>query len=116
MDYLVNVNHATNVVGYWIFYSNYKKAPVLNRKPLDMICDPYVCEEQAFNFETLFASVRYIHFDTWLKKDKLWYLNLTTQSYTWFLVKTLKGIILICIHIHTQKKLIDDEQIKNDDS
>ena len=44
MDSLVNVNHATNVVGYWIFYSNYKKALVLNRESLDMICDPYVCE------------------------------------------------------------------------
>ena len=31
MDYLGNLNHATSVVGYWIFESNYKRALVLNR-------------------------------------------------------------------------------------
>ena len=31
MDYLVNVNRAISVVGYWLFESNYKKALVLNR-------------------------------------------------------------------------------------
>ena len=31
MDYLVNVNNAIIVVGYWIFDSNYEKALVLNR-------------------------------------------------------------------------------------
>ena len=29
---LVNVNHATSVVGYWIFDSKYEKALVLNRE------------------------------------------------------------------------------------
>ena len=38
MNSLVNVNHAISVVGNWIFYSNYEKAPVLNRESLDIIC------------------------------------------------------------------------------
>ena len=45
MDYLVNVNHAIIVVGYWIFDSNYEKALVLNRESLDMIFAPSVGEE-----------------------------------------------------------------------
>ena len=44
MDYLVRVNHAISVFGYWIFYSNYKRALVLNREFLDMICAPSVGE------------------------------------------------------------------------
>ena len=32
MYYLVNVNNAISVVGYWIFDSNYEIAPVLNRE------------------------------------------------------------------------------------
>ena len=31
MNYLDNVNHAISVVGYWIFYSNYKRALLLYR-------------------------------------------------------------------------------------
>ena len=31
MDSLGNVNHDISVVRYWIFYSDYKKALVLNR-------------------------------------------------------------------------------------
>ena len=57
MDSLGNVNHAISVVGYWIFDSNYKKALVLNRESLDMICAPYVGEEQADKFELLFNAV-----------------------------------------------------------
>ena len=60
MDSLVNVNHAVSVVGYWIFDSNYEKAPVLNRASLYMICAPSLGEEQADKFETLFTAVRYI--------------------------------------------------------
>ena len=30
MDSIGNVNHAINVVGYWIFKSNYEKALVIN--------------------------------------------------------------------------------------
>ena len=48
---LVNVNHAISVVGYCIFDSNYKKALVLNRASLDMICAPSVGEEQADKFK-----------------------------------------------------------------
>ena len=58
MDSLGNVNHAITVVGYWIFDSNYKKELVLNIEPLDMICSPYVSEEQVAKFETVFPAVR----------------------------------------------------------
>ena len=60
MDSLGNVKHVINVVGCWIFDSNYKKELVLNRESLDMICAPSVGEDQASKFETLFAAVRYI--------------------------------------------------------
>ena len=40
MESLGNVNHASSVVGYWIFDSNYEKSLVLNRKSLDIICAP----------------------------------------------------------------------------
>ena len=60
MDPLGNVNHVISVVGYWIFDSNYKRALVLNRELLDMMCALYVGEEQVADFETLFTAVRYI--------------------------------------------------------
>ena len=50
MDYLVNVNHAISVVGYWIFDSNYETSLVLNRESFDMICAPSVVEEQVAYF------------------------------------------------------------------
>ena len=59
MDYLGNVNHDSSIFGYWIFDSNYKKELVLNRESFDMICDPYIGEEQVAEFETLFTAVRY---------------------------------------------------------
>ena len=37
--------------------------------PLGMICVPSVGEEQAANFETVFAVVRYIRSDAQLKKE-----------------------------------------------
>ena len=40
-----------------------KKKLVLNRKSLDMICAPYVGEEQASEFETVFSAVIYICLD-----------------------------------------------------
>ena len=58
MDYLVNLNHVINDVGYWIFDSNYKKSLVINRESLDMICTPSVGEEQVSYFETVFTAVR----------------------------------------------------------
>ena len=61
MDSLVNVNHAISVVGKWIFDSNYETALVLNMASLDMICAPYVSEEQAAKFESVFTTVRYIY-------------------------------------------------------
>ena len=57
MDLLGNVNHAISVVGYWIFDWNYEKALVLNRGSLEMICAPYVGEEQAAKFELIFTAV-----------------------------------------------------------
>ena len=36
MDSLVNVNHAINVVGSWIFDLNYERALVLNKASLDI--------------------------------------------------------------------------------
>ena len=65
-----------------------------------MIYAPSVGEEQVTKFETVFSAVRYIRFDALLKKNQLWYMNLTTD-------KKLKIIILIFIHIHTQNKPID---------
>ena len=56
-----------------------------------MICAPYVGEEQAADFETVFSAVIYICFDAQLKKNWLWYMNLTTDSYAVFLVKTIEG-------------------------
>ena len=44
MNSLGNVNHAISVFEYWIFDPNYKKALVLNRDYLDMICAPSVGE------------------------------------------------------------------------
>ena len=60
MDLLGNMNHAISVFRYWIFDSNYKKALVLNRESLDMICAPSVDEEQAAKFQASSAAVRYI--------------------------------------------------------
>ena len=60
MDSLVNVNHAISVVGGWIFDSNYERALVLNKESLDMICAPYIGEEQAASFEKVYYAVRFI--------------------------------------------------------
>ena len=68
MDSLGNVNHAISVVGNWIFGSNYEKELVLNRESLGIICAPYVGEEQADKFESVFTSVRYIYSPAQLKK------------------------------------------------
>ena len=48
---LGNVNHAIEVIGYWIFESNCEKSLVINRESLDMICAPYVGEKQVATFE-----------------------------------------------------------------
>ena len=44
MDSLVNVNHAINIVGSWIFDSNDERALVLNKASMDTICAPSVGE------------------------------------------------------------------------
>ena len=61
MDSLGNVNNTITVVENWIFYSNYEKALVLNRASLEMICAPFVGEEQYAIFETVFTEIRYIY-------------------------------------------------------
>ena len=58
MDYLGNMNNDISVVGYWIFYLNYEKTLLLNIEYLDMICAPYIGEEQVSEFETVFTTVR----------------------------------------------------------
>ena len=65
---LENVNHTISVVGKWIFDSNYEKSLVLNRASLDMICTPFVGEEQAAKFESVFTAVRYMYSRSQLKK------------------------------------------------
>ena len=90
MDSLGNANHAISVVGYWIFDSNYNKELVLNRESLEMICSPYVGEEQAAKFETVFATVTYIRSDAQLKKEWLWYISHNTIISMIF-AKTIEG-------------------------
>ena len=68
MGSLGNVNHAINVVGSWIFDSNYERALVLNKASLDMICAPSVGEEQAAKFEKVYYAVKYIFNEEKLKK------------------------------------------------
>ena len=63
------MNHAISVFGYCIFESKYEKSLVLNRESLDMICAPYVGEEEGAYFETVFTAVRYIFSTAHLKKD-----------------------------------------------
>ena len=58
MDYLGNSNHALGFFGYWIFESSYKRALVINRESLDMICAPTFGEEQVAKFGLVFNSVR----------------------------------------------------------
>ena len=48
-----------------------KKALVLNRESLDMICAPSVGEEKVTEFEIVFTAVIYILFDERLRKDWL---------------------------------------------
>ena len=58
---LGNVNHAISVFGSWIFDLNYERALVLNRASLDMICAPYIGEEQEAMFENVYYAFRYIY-------------------------------------------------------
>ena len=73
MDYLSNVNHAINVVGYWIFDSNYAKSLVLNRESLDIICAPSISEEQADTYE--FVLCCEIHSHSRAKKYVILYIH-----------------------------------------
>ena len=68
MDSLGNVNHAISVFGNWIFESNHERALVLNRASLDMICAPFVGEEQNVIFGKVYYAVRYIFNEAKLEK------------------------------------------------
>ena len=80
-----------------------KTTLVLNRESLDMICAPYFGEEQVAEFETLFTAVKYICFDALLKKDGLWYMNSTTDSYPSFLGLNFEDYY-IDFHIYSYSK------------
>ena len=58
INYLGNVNHAIIVVEYRIFDSKYKRALVLNRKLLDMICAPSVGKKEVARFKRVIYAVR----------------------------------------------------------
>ena len=50
MESLGNLNNAISIVGYWIFYSNYKKSLCVTQESLDIICSPSVDKEQVATF------------------------------------------------------------------
>ena len=60
MDSLGKLNRAISIVGYWIFESNYEKALFLTQESLDVICSPYIGEEQVATFQSVYYAVRYI--------------------------------------------------------
>ena len=62
MNSLVIVNRAIIIVGHWIFDSDYKKTLCLTQEYLDIICSPYIDEEQVATFQSILCC--YIHFDT----------------------------------------------------
>ena len=64
MDSLGNMTHAISVVGNWIFDPNHERAIILNRVSLDMICVPYVGEEQNATFKKFIMQS-----DTFLMKQ-----------------------------------------------
>ena len=61
MDYLINMNHAVSVGGYWITDSNFENGLILNKAYLDLMfsCtnDKYAIAE----FEEFFHTVRFIN-------------------------------------------------------
>ena len=54
---------------------------VLNRESLDIICAPYVGEEQVANFETVFYALRYIFLTEQLRKEYSVYISQKTNKY-----------------------------------
>ena len=55
MNTLGNLNRAINIVGYWIFDSNYKKPLHLKMDSLDLIRSPSVGEEQVVKSKQSFT-------------------------------------------------------------
>ena len=70
MESLGNVNHPINIVGNWIFDSNYKKALCLTQLLMDIICSPTIGEELFATFQSVVYAVRYIWAPICLKTDK----------------------------------------------
>ena len=68
MDSLGNVNHAINIVGYFIFDSNYEKALCLTQESLGVIWYTSIGEEQVPTFQSVFNAVGYIRAPINLKK------------------------------------------------
>ena len=54
---LVNANHVISIVGHWIFDYNYKKLLCLTQELFGLICSPFIGEEQAATFQSVFYSV-----------------------------------------------------------
>ena len=59
MDSQGNANHAINIVGHWIFDSNYEKEICLTLLSLDIICYPYIGKELITTFQSVFYAFRY---------------------------------------------------------
>ena len=59
MESLLNVNNSIIIVGYFIFYSTYKKAICFTQELLDIICSYSIGEEQVATFRSVFYAVRY---------------------------------------------------------
>ena len=50
MESLVHLNHATSIVGRWIFDSVYNKSLHLTQESLDKICSPSIGKELVATF------------------------------------------------------------------
>ena len=79
---------------------------------LDIICDPYVGEEQVAEFETVFTAVRYISSTVHLKSSSfdISVQQLINIEHFQNKIKKYEIIIICCIHIHTRKHQIDAEE------
>ena len=81
----LNLLTNSQVVGSWVFDSDYERALVLNKASLDMICDPSVGEEQNAIFEKIYYAVRYILNEKKFIKDSS-YMSPKIQSESFVLL------------------------------
>ena len=68
MNSLDNVHHSINVVGYWIFDSNYEKTLFFTQESLDIIRSTSIDKELVAAFRSAFYAVRYSWAPGYLKK------------------------------------------------